>query len=130
MTRDDVLAYLQEQVVKPFAWGSTDCVQFAAGIVERVTGNNYAASYTYDSELSAARLIRDAGGLEALVSKHLGPMNRDRRECRDGDIVLSAFDRGPTLGIAVPRLFFLRTEQGVVPVDMELSIGFWRVGAI
>lgn len=127
MTRDEVLAYVQQHASTPFEWGKSDCVQFADGLVRLVTGQGYASGYSYDSEFGAARLIREAGSLEALVSKHLGPMNRDRRECRDGDVVLSAFDRGPMLGIAVPRLFYLRTERGVIPVEIEMAIGFWRV---
>jgi len=127
MTRDEIAAYLHEQAARPFAWGVTDCVQFAGAFVEKITGRSYLADYEYNSELGAARIMLAAGGLEALVSKHLGPMSRDLRECADGDIVLSAFDRGPTLGIAVPRVFFLRTERGVIPVNLEHAIGFWRV---
>lgn len=123
MTLDE---YFSEWARRPFAWGRTDCVQFAAGWVRECRGTDYAAGYAYQDEQGAAQVMAAADGLEALVTRHLGPLNRDRRGIARGDVILSAFDRGPTLGIAVgPRAFLLRTPRGLIPVQAELAIGYW-----
>lgn len=123
MTFDD---FCQEWIAPPFEWGRTDCVQFPFAWVRHVSGVDHTLGYTYDSEQGAAAIIAEAGGLEALVSRHLGPINRDRRTVSQGDVILSAFDRGPTLGLAAgPRSFLMRTPRGLVPVQMELAIGSW-----
>jgi len=126
MMRADVIAYLEQAATVPFAWGVSDCVQLAAGMVERVRGANPLGELTYSSEIEAKRVLVERGGLEAAVTAVLGPMQRDRRLCGDGDIVLTAFEGQQALGVAVPRIFFLRrTGGGLVPVDLTLAIGFW-----
>ncbi len=126
MLRDDVLAYLQEQERQPFAWGVADCVQLAAGLIERATGTNPAANYCYSTEDEARALIAAAGGLEALISRELGQMVRDLRGCADGDIVLTAYRSiGQVVGIAIPRRFVLRTTAGMMPIPLEQAIGYW-----
>jgi hypothetical protein len=59
---------------KPFKWGEHDCVLWAANVVAAITGEDYGAEWrgTYDSALSAARLLESLGGAEALVTKFLG----------------------------------------------------------
>lgn len=129
MLRDDVIQYLREQAAQPFVWGKTDCVQFAAGMVERATGVRPILP-AYNSETGAKRVLVDLGGLEAAVTSFLGPAQRDLRLCGDGDIVLSAFQGEQTLGIAVPRRFFVLRygpgiDTGIWPVDMTLAIRWW-----
>lgn len=118
--------HLEEWSRKPFAWGSADCVRFAARWVELHTGADPMAGYDYASALEAARVLREGGGLERLVSRVLGPLQRDRRGMEPGAVVLSAFGLGQTLGIAAtPRVFVVRSELGLVPVQAELAIGWW-----
>lgn len=127
MSREIVAEYVQEQAALPFVWGSTDCMQFAAGVIERLTGIDLRAKFpAYSTEREAHRLLAEAGGVEAFVSRELGPMRRDLLNCVAGDVVLTAFaPQGQAVGVAVPRLFFLRTEHGLTPVDMNLAIGYW-----
>ncbi len=126
MTRDDVIAYLREQAVLPFVWGSTDCVRLAAGLIERATGTNPSARFSYSSEIEAKRELVARGGLEAAVTEVLGPPQNDLRLCADGDIVLTAFEGSQALGIALPRVFYVRrTNGGLYPVDLTLAIRFW-----
>jgi hypothetical protein len=125
MTRDEVLEYLREQATQPFVWGVTDCVQFAAGAIERARGVRPALP-AYSTEAEAKRVLVELGGLEAAVSAVLGPPQHDRRLCQDGDIVLTAFEGQQALGIAVPRCFFVRrVEGGIWPVDLTLAIRYW-----
>ena len=125
MTRDEVLDYLREQAARPFVWGQTDCVQLCAGIIERVRGTRPELP-AYDSEIAAARALVKLDGIEAAVSSFLGPMRRDRLNCLDGDIVLTSFQGEHGLGVAIPRVFWVRrTDGGMVPLDMTLARGFW-----
>lgn len=119
-------AHFEEWSRKPFVWGSADCVRFAARWVELQTGKDPMAAYEYASAIEAARVLREGGGLELLTSRVLGPLRRDRRGMEPGAVVLSAFGLGQTLGIAAtPRVFVVRSEAGLVPVQAELAIGWW-----
>lgn len=125
MTREDVLAYLREQAELPFAWGSTDCVQLAAGAIEIARGERPALPI-YATELEAKRALVDRGGLEAAVTEVLGPSRSDLPQCRDGDIVLTAFQGEHALGVATPRVFWVRRiGYGLCPVDLTLAIRYW-----
>lgn len=123
MTLDE---FLHAWAAKPFEWGRTDCVQFAVAWMRESIGLDHSTGYSYDDAVSAQRIINAAGGLEALFSKHYGPMRRTRLGVSAGDVILSAFDHGPTLGLAFgPRAFVLKTQSGLIPVQMELAIGYW-----
>jgi len=127
MTRDDVLDYLREQAVLPFAWGKTDCVQFAAGMVQRMRGARPDLP-VYSSEIDAKRTLVELGGLEAAVSAVLGPAQDDFRLCVDGDIVLTAFHGEHALGVALPSLhkfYVRRVDGGLFPLDLTLAIRWW-----
>ena len=112
MMRADVIAYLEQAATVPFAWGVSDCVQLAAGMVERVRGANPLGELTYSSEIEAKRVLVERGGLEAAVTAVLGPMQRDRRLCGDGDIVLTAFEYHRTF----PRFL----DRPLTPLYQEL----------
>lgn len=126
--RDIVAGYLRECAKDPVIWGKTDCAQGALGFVRLVSGREVSLGYGYDSETEAKRIVVAVGGLEAAVSSVLGSPSRDLSQCSDGDIVLSAFkDLGHVLGIALPRVFFIKTEPGpFIPIDLTLAICFWK----
>lgn len=73
---------------KPFAWGTHDCVTFAAACVEAITGVNKLADIgvTWSTELGAARAIKRLGfdNLGDAVASVLPEKARGQR----GDIVL------------------------------------------
>lgn len=131
MNRQDVIDYLQRQAVQPFAWGKTDCVQMAAGLIELARGVRPSMP-AYKTETEAKRWLVENGGLEAAVSSVLGPAQRDLRLCGDGDIVLTSFHGQHALGIALPRLFYVRRQTDgsafdptIIPLDMQLAIRWW-----
>lgn len=129
MTRDEVLLYLREQAGQPFAWGVTDCVQLAAGMVERARGFP-AQLPAYFSEGDAKRVLVELGGLEAAVSAVLGSARpaHELLAAADGDIVLTAFHGEKALGIALPSLhkfFVRRVDSGLFPLDLTLAIRWW-----
>lgn len=81
--------YLAEKRHTPFEWGVNDCVMFAAKGLERLTGQNMYAMYEgYKTEAEAQEIIDNAGGMEALISRHLGPGSRDVLKASRGDLVM------------------------------------------
>lgn len=82
-------AYLTERLAMPFAWGSNDCLTFAAGLVERLTGYDFAAQYpAYSNPVQANAIMTEHGGVEAIITACLGEPVDKYRMARRGDIVL------------------------------------------
>ncbi|MEY5101221.1 MAG: hypothetical protein RJA36_3940 [Pseudomonadota bacterium] len=74
---------------QPFAWGIRDCCLWAADAVYAVTLRDMASDIrgSYWSARQAARVLRDRGGLEAMVTQRMGePINA--AEAIDGDVCL------------------------------------------
>ena len=75
---------------KPHEWGENDCVTFAADCVCAMTGEDPLGDLrgTYDSPLSAARLIKNAGfeSLGDMLAAHLEEI--PPADARRGDVVL------------------------------------------
>lgn len=116
---------LLERHERPFAWGVSDCVQFAADAREFYGGRRPALP-AYDSERTALRLIRAAGSLEEAVTAALGPPV-PVVEAELGDTVLTSFkDTGPVLGVADPPYFWLRAERSsFMPIRLDLALKVW-----
>jgi len=91
-------AYLADRQTMPFAWGSNDCVTFAAGAVQALTGRDPLDGVAkWKTERSALARLNRLGGLEAAVSGILAtvPCACAHR----GDIGLIQTDIGPALVI-------------------------------
>src|SRR5690348_1866580 len=102
----------------PLVWGVRDCVQFAADVVERYSGRRPQLP-KYSSEREAREIIAAGGGLEALVTRAIGPPIHPK-DAQLGDIVLTTFrDYGEMLGVVAPPGFWLLANAGgFVPVKL------------
>lgn len=118
--------YVASRAATPFAWGTHDCCQFAAGAVQAITGVNPAAAWTYDSEFGALRLIADAGSLETLITQAMGAPVHPSRAGR-GDVVLADLDRGPTVGVCVGRECAFPADTGLTFRPRDVVITAWKV---
>jgi hypothetical protein len=68
--------YITRHLRVPFFWGKHDCVLFALGWVRISSGVDHLAGYpVWKSERQARRIVRDGGGLEALLDKHFDRIN-------------------------------------------------------
>ena len=127
MTLDDVTDYLSRQVKIPFAWGSADCVHFAAGL-HGISLTDFA----YSTKREALEQIAEAGSLRELVSGKLGepqPVKRGGTEIEAGDVVLTTYGGiGEIVGIAAPPHAWYRLDdrRGLVPAPLEQCLYFWR----
>jgi hypothetical protein len=81
--------YIADALLKPFAWGTHDCVSFAVGWLETATGHDYLSQHRpWSNEQEAWDKIEQLGGLE-----HMFDINLKRipaNTARDGDLALYA----------------------------------------
>lgn len=81
--------YLTEVRFKPFKWGENDCVLFAAKGLEVITGvNTYSDFLGYKNKKQAVEILTSKGGMDSIVSEHLGPGHRSVMKAKRGDVVL------------------------------------------
>lgn len=137
--RHDWPARLRETVEaarrKPFAYGSHDCLLFAADAILAMTGVDLAApvrgSY-HDAEGAAAALAAFAGGgmIEA-VEKITAQHGIDRVAwafAQRGDAVLVETTIGPALGICIAAHAAVAAPGGVAMVAMAEAMRAYRIG--
>lgn len=102
------MAFIAEREHEPFSWGRNDCCLFACDAVAQMTGVDMAAPdfrSQYDTALSAHRLLREHGGVEAVAEKQTAahgfqevPVSLAQR----GDVLLMDTDvAGPALGVCI-----------------------------
>mgnify|MGYP000927317090 CR=1 FL=1 len=65
--------FLSAAAARGFAWGTHDCMLFAADWARARTGSDPAAAWrgTYQTEAEAMQLVAQAGGLAALMGRAL-----------------------------------------------------------
>ncbi len=73
---------------RPFRYGETDCCQFAAYVLEYLTGENPMAELSYHSRVEADQLIRSLGGLTGALTTTLDREPVPKVHLLPGDPVL------------------------------------------
>lgn len=89
--------YIESRRKAVFCWGAHDCILFAAGAIEVMTGANPAPKITWKDAKGAARVLKRYGGIEAALTGVLGepiPIAMAGR----GDVVLRDGAAGICLG--------------------------------
>lgn len=62
--------YITQHMHTPFKWGEHDCVLFAAGWVREATRFDHLSDLPrWSNEREALRILRDHGGLEAMLDE-------------------------------------------------------------
>ncbi|CAB4194509.1 hypothetical protein UFOVP1254_95 [uncultured Caudovirales phage] len=119
--------FCRQRETVPFAWGTNDCVLFAADCVLAMTGVDHAAQFRgYTSATHAARLIKKLGGLEAIVTRALGqPI--DLNKVTAGDVVLVNIESGNALGIYSGNACLGPGKDGIMAVGRTQIIAAWKV---
>ncbi len=125
-------SYIEQNSREPFVWGRHDCCLFAANWVRLCTGVDLAGPWRgrYRSERGAYRILREAGGIKAIVAAHF-PRTRTVLAKR-GDLVFYRGNGGVkslTLGILEGRFgVFAGTRKLMfIPRD-ELQRTAWKMG--
>ena len=127
--------FIASRSATPFSWGSHDCCAFTAGAVHAMTGSDAMAAHrSYSTSISAARVIREAGGIMAIPAA-LGLLERRRVICASrGDVVAAETYGGRkgrkvvALGICIGALSAFAGPVGVTTLKTSECLKAGRVG--
>ena len=117
--------FLTEREGMPFAWGTNDCVTFAADWVRLATGRDVFTA-EHDSALSAAREIEKRGGLLKAVTAVLGEPTEGAQR---GDVALIDMEGRDALGVGQGIYVAGPGEHGLMLVDRDQIKASWRLNA-
>ena len=142
-------ALITDRLRAPFAWGSNDCVLFAADNVLAITGVDLADGFrAHTNARGAAKALRRHGGLAALVERALGP-SCHATAATQGDVVMvlmgagmgdgvgdgmgEASDTGfatrSALGVCLnPQSAIGPGVDGLLQIPMARALCAWKVG--
>ena len=117
---------------RPFAWGTADCVRFAASWVALVTGRDPVAATAgrYGDGWAARRLMVRATGtadLVAATSVILGPPLPLPLMARLGDVVAIYTPDGPALGVCAGEMVAAPGPAGLGFRPLITILAAWRV---
>lgn len=119
-------AYLAERAREPFAPGRHDCMLFAAGAVQAMTGRDLARGWRgYRTLAEGQRKLRRKGYADhvALV-RALLPVTDDPRP---GDVAVVVTPSGPGLGVVQGQLIYGVALVGWQLVPLSDAVEFFRV---
>ena len=113
----------------PFGWGTFDCCLFAADAVEKITGEDYGASYrgTYRTQKGAYRALSARGidSVDTIPDEYFAriPVLMARR----GDLCAVTTTEGMALGICCGISVACAGEHGVEMLPLSAAVTAWRV---
>lgn len=120
--------YLKIRKNMPFKWGEHDCLTFVSGAVAAITGYNFYDEYLpYDSEETAAEMLREYNGVAGIITEHLGEGSDKILTAGRGDVVLFKAPEGDTAGIVddTGRYFQIITEKGLLRIPLSKANRVW-----
>lgn len=121
-------ACLAERRALPFAWGSQDCVLFAADCVRACTGEDPAVEIrgSYGDALSAARVLRERGGLTEIADAHLGGEIAPAL-AQPGDVGIVLNDGRECLAVCTGAMWHAPGATGLVALPAIQVQRVWRL---
>jgi hypothetical protein len=127
---DPVIArYIRE----PFKWGEHDCALFTARCVDaQLGGATYERLiqeyYHYDNVRKAYRIMIGLGGLERVVSIHLGNAVVWSQLPPGSPLIGRAVDRDvPLLGVVHNNGFVTATHNGLITLPFDFAVKGWDI---
>lgn len=127
--RTRLIAYMHDTVRRPFEEGVHDCALFAAGAVEAMTGEDYAAPYRgrYSTTLGGLRILRKDGFEDhvALAASHCEEIP-PAFAC-PGDLAVIPTDDGPSLGVVQGERVYCLLPNGLGLEPLSSATRAFRV---
>lgn len=118
--------YLSSTRDKAFEWGSHDCVTFAAGAVEAITGHK-ATNLTWHTQVGAGKLLAKLGGLSAAVDSVL-PRRDNHLTAQRGDVVMVTHGEQSWLAVVDYAGWVAPSQAGLVRGPIDTASIAWKVG--
>jgi len=107
-----------------FEWGKNDCVLFAVGSIQSVTGQRIKIP-EYSNKVQAMKIIQMFGSLDKLIDQYLIRNKSPKR----GDIVLinSNYFNGSSagLGVCVGQNAVALSKKGLINIPMQNVLVSW-----
>lgn len=125
--------YVAAHEQTPFSWGTHDCIMFACGGIEAVTGHDPAHHWRgkYSTAMQAARIFKDWGGFEEMIATIAGGEGFDEQPitmARRGDLVLLQQGKRPVAGICLGVFSAFAGPEHLTMVKTAACSRSWRVG--
>lgn len=119
--------FIESRRFTPFSWGANDCCLFACDAALAITGTDIAAAYrgTYDSALSAARVVEAGGGIDGIMDTLLPRV--DPAFAQRGDLVIVDGQHGPTLAVCLGAVIAATGEDGLAFFPANAATAAWKV---
>lgn len=114
----------------PFAWGTFDCITFAADAVLACTGVDLAADMRgqYSTEPEALALLAQHGGVVALACARLGAVVPVAL-AQPGDIGVASIDHLHRLAVCCGGHFLAPGPVGLTYIAPDQVLRVWRITA-
>lgn len=118
---------MREAQARPFAWGSHDCVTFAAECVEAVTGVDRIADVrtAWADERQAIRLLVSGGGLLELVQARMGLRLPSALLAQPGDVGVCMQGQRPALCVCGGVNWHMPARDGLATLTVDQVLGAW-----
>jgi len=118
-----------ENMSKAFSWGSHDCMLWAANAVEALTGFDAAEDLrgTYDSALGAARVVKELGGMEKLITDRLGVEPVGAGYANVGDILLADLEGQLTAAVCNGETMLAPSAECLVALPTLSALKCWKI---
>ena len=115
----------------PIEYGSRDCGQFAAFVVQELTGEDYMQGIQYSSEGDADDLIDRFGGLCGVVAHQMRRPAVEPNELRPGAVVVWRIRSMTGLGICLrpygTSCAAIREDGAVLELDSKFIQYGWNL---
>lgn len=121
-------AVVREHQAQPFAWGTNDCVTFAADCVLAATGVDRIADVrtAWKDDRQAMRLLAEKGGLFKAVADRLGPPMSTPALAQPGDVGISMQGAREALCVCGGVNWHMPAEQGLATLTVDQVVCAWR----
>lgn len=122
-------SYLRTVVSEPFIWGQTDCCVFLAEWILWKHAVDLASGFLslYSSQRGAQRLIKQEGGLLAILDKSLLPAGFPRTKApMEGDAGLVETQLGETAAIRTQTGWVCKSPGGLIAAAFPV-IASWKL---
>lgn len=119
-------AKVEEWRLRPFAYGSADCLQFAGDVVLALTGVDYRDQFPAYGSQEQAEAIMAGGGVAGLLSGLFG-LPKAAAQAMRGDIVLIDFGDGLAAGVCLGVVCCAPGPAGLVFRPTAQAVAAWSI---
>lgn len=120
--------HVNEWKSRPFAWGTSDCVQLTYTWLMKASLQPLPRLPQYGTAVGAGRILKRLGGFDQAIQMYLGQTSVAPLQAKRGDIgLLKGEDGALALGLCVGDTFFVTSPTTPVFADRKYVLKAWHV---